>query len=185
MKIVKWSLILSFLFILLNLFMILYIGLNDDIAKADVALILGNKVNHDGSLSERLQSRLDKSIELYEQQYYDKIIVSGGLGREGHDEAVVMKDYLLKNGIRQEHVIVDSEGLNTYKSSLNTDSIMIANNWNSVLVISNYYHIRCAKLALSNRGIDNIYSAHADYFEIRDIYSVLREVPAYFVYMWK
>ena len=185
MKIVKWIVIVITVIILLQVSLILYDGFVDHIAKSDVALVLGNKVNKDGSLSERLKSRIDKSIELYRQDYFSKIIVSGGLGKEGHDEAMVMREYLLKNKIDSASIIVDSQGLNTYKSSLNTDSIMTVNNWKSVLVISNYYHIRRAKLALANRGIENIYSAHAEYFELRDIYSILREIPAYISYLWK
>ncbi len=185
MKIVKKTVLITLILIILNIIPILYVGLNDDVKISDVALVLGNKVNRDGSLSDRLKSRLDKSIELYKAEYYNKIIVSGGLGKEGHDEAVVMKDYLLKQGIASNDIIVDSKGTNTYLSSLNTDSIMTTNNWSSVLVISNFYHIRRSKLALSNRGIEHLYSAHADYYELRDIYSILREIPAWYFYLWK
>ena len=185
MIIAKWSVITIFFLCLLQVGIILYDGLIDDMKKSHVALVLGNKVNKDGTVSERLKSRLDKSIELYRQKYYDKIIVSGGLGREGHDEAVVMRAYLIKNSIDSTHIIVDSDGVNTYKSSLFADSVMTVYNWNSVLVITNYYHIRRSKLALANRGIEHIYSAHAEYFELRDVYSVLREVPAYVKYLWK
>lgn len=44
---------------------ILIDGFNDEIGKAEVAVILGNTVNEDGSLSPRLKARLDKGLELY------------------------------------------------------------------------------------------------------------------------
>lgn len=62
---------------------IIFDGLNDRNSKADVAIVLGNKVNEDGTLSDRLKARLDKSIELYKNGRVKKIIVSGGLGKEG------------------------------------------------------------------------------------------------------
>ena len=51
-------------------------GLNDEGKKADVAIVLGTKINNDGTLSARLQARLDQSIVLYRQQRVKKIIVS-------------------------------------------------------------------------------------------------------------
>jgi hypothetical protein len=39
-------------------------GLIDDKKSADVAVILGSKVNEDGTLSERLEKRLDCGLQL-------------------------------------------------------------------------------------------------------------------------
>lgn len=40
-------------------------GLNDELKPVDAAVVLGNKVEVNGRPSERLKSRLDKSVELY------------------------------------------------------------------------------------------------------------------------
>ncbi len=47
-------------------------GLTDNVKKSDCILILGNKVNKDGALSARLQSRLDKGLELYKKELAPK-----------------------------------------------------------------------------------------------------------------
>ena len=78
---------------------IIFDGLNDRNSKADVAIVLGNKVNEDGTLSDRLKARLDKSIEIYKNRRVKKIIVSGGLGKEGFWEANEMAKYLIENQI--------------------------------------------------------------------------------------
>ena len=78
---------------------IIFDGLNDKNSKADVAIVLGNKVNEDGTLSDRLKARLDKSIEIYKNRRVKKIIVSGGLGKEGFWEANEMAKYLIENQI--------------------------------------------------------------------------------------
>ena len=82
-------------------------GLNDDLGKSDAAVVLGNKIELDGTPSDRLKGRLDKTIELYEKGYFEYIIVSGGIGKEGFSEAIVMKEYLLENGIPSDNVLVD------------------------------------------------------------------------------
>jgi len=46
-----------------------------------------------GEPSPRLQSRLDKAFDLYSKNYFQQIIVSGGLGKEGFEEALVMTEY--------------------------------------------------------------------------------------------
>ncbi len=66
--------------------MICYDGFNDEVSKSDAVLILGNKVNEDGSLSLRLKSRVDKGYDIYCQGMAEKIVVSGGKGKEGVPE---------------------------------------------------------------------------------------------------
>lgn len=64
-------------------------GMSDEIHEANVAVVLGNTVNPDGTPSRRLAARLDTALELHRRGLFKNIIVSGGVGREGFDEAVV------------------------------------------------------------------------------------------------
>ena len=93
-------------------------GCVQDFSHADVVLVLGATVNEDGSLSDRLKARLDHSIECYKKDSWNFIVVSGGIGKEGFDETVKMKAYLLSYGVPDSIIIRDSCGVNTYKSSL-------------------------------------------------------------------
>jgi vancomycin permeability regulator SanA len=77
-------------------------GLTDDNVGSEVGVIFGNKVNPDGSLSERLKARLDKGIEMYRDSLVRILFVSGGLGKEGHYEGTKMHEYLIENGIPKE-----------------------------------------------------------------------------------
>ena len=91
-------------------------GLTDEQTKADVAIVLGNKVNEDGTLSERLNARLDKSIGLFNQKRIKSIIVSGGLGKEGFWEGKKMQAYLINNKIPKGKILVDNYGNDTKKT---------------------------------------------------------------------
>jgi vancomycin permeability regulator SanA len=55
--------------------LIIWDGLHDEIAPADVAVVLGNQVEKDGSPSPRLKARLDKALGLYQQGMVKKIII--------------------------------------------------------------------------------------------------------------
>jgi len=51
------------------------------------------------------------------------------------------------------------------------------------VIITQFYHISRTKLAFDKVGIENVYSAHASYLDIRDAYSVVREFFAYYKYL--
>ena len=157
-------------------------GLNDELVHAEVAVVFGNTVNEDGSLSERLKARLDKGIELYRDSLVDRLFVSGGLGKEGFYEGNKMAEYLIANQIPTSVIIVDNEGNNTEKTAINFRSTYPIGT--SVIVVTQYYHISRAKLALRKKGVDQIYGVHCNYFEIRDFYSCFREFFGYYKYLF-
>lgn len=158
-------------------------GLNDNLGKSDAAVVLGNKVELDGTPSARLQGRLDKAIELYEKGYFDYIIVSGGFGKEGFSEAIVMKEYLIEKGIPSDSILVDEVGNDSYMTAKNTKKIMEKMDFHTVTIVSQFYHITRTKLAFHKVGLDDVYTAHSTSYEVRDIYSLIREFPAYYKYL--
>ncbi|MCA0757322.1 YdcF family protein [Paenibacillus sp. N4] len=160
-------------------------GLNDELKSVDAAVVLGNKVEVNGQPSERLKARLDRSVELYNRGYFTNIIVSGGIGKEGFDEATVMKSYLIEKGIPEDKIIEDSNGYNSYMTAQNTSKIMNELKIDSVMIITQYFHVSRTKLAFRKMDLDEVYSAHAKIFEFRDIYSIIREFPAYYKYLFK
>lgn len=159
-------------------------GLQDRLGYADAGLVLGNSVNQDGTLSPRLQARLDKALALYRSGYFrTTIITSGAVGKEGHDEAAVMKGYLVAQGVSATDILVDSHGNTTFASARNTSVLARQHHFNSVLVVSQYYHLPRSRFILQRCHLPNVYSAPADFFELRDVYSSLRETAAFIHYL--
>ncbi|WP_343637156.1 YdcF family protein [Fluviicola sp.] len=156
-------------------------GLTDENSKADIAVIYGNTVNEDGTLSERLKARLDRGIELYRDSLADVLFVSGGLGKEGFYEGTKMQEYLIEKGIPAQKIVVDNQGNNTKQTTLNF--IKKFGTEKSVVVVSQYHHISRAKLAFRKAGVENVTGAHVDYFEIRDFYACIREFFGYYAYL--
>ena len=159
-------------------------GLTDEIEVSDAAVVLGNKVEPSGLPSPRLKSRLDKAISLYENGFVKYIIVSGGKGEEGYDEALVMRKYLVSKNIPDNFIIEDPEGRNSYMTAVNLKKIMMKKSFGSVIIVSQYYHLSRCKLAFGNAGIDNPGSAHPYFFELRDAYSLIREFFGYYYYLF-
>jgi vancomycin permeability regulator SanA len=162
---------------------ILIDGLNDELEPVDAAVVLGNKVEADGQPSERLQARLDRAVQLFEEGYFTFIIVSGGMGKEGYDEAAAMKDYLVDRGVPHDKIVEDHDGYNSYMTAQNASKIMDERQLESAMVITQYFHVSRTKLAFRKMDLKAVHAAHAQFFEFRDMYSIVREFPAYYKYL--
>ncbi|MGI4864586.1 MAG: YdcF family protein [Janthinobacterium lividum] len=155
-------------------------GLHDNHQRADIGVILGNKVNEDGTLSERLRQRLACGLALYRKGRIRRILVSGGLGKEGFYEGDKMREYLLANGVPDSVVTVDNHGDNTQKTVRNTLALRSQLHFRSILVVSQFYHISRTKMLFRQAGFPAVSGASPRYFEWRDAYSLLREFGAYY-----
>lgn len=157
-------------------------GISDDGKKAYLGVIPGSKVNEDGTLSERLKQRLESGIDLYRSHRIRKILVSGGLGKEGYYEGSRMKSFLISKGIPDSLIIVDNFGNNTPATVENTLQLRTKLKLSSIMVVSQYFHVSRTKKLFKDRGFKEVNSVSPDYFEWRDVYSLLREFPAYYIY---
>ncbi len=183
MKKLLWrgGLVVAGLYLLATLLLVAD-GLHERPGKADVGLVLGSKVELDGRPSARLQARIDRAAELYKAGSFAWVIASGGVGKEGFDEAVVMRDALVAKGVPADHILLDSHGDTTGASARNTAVIAKAHGFHSVLAVSQYFHLPRCRLALERSGLGPVYSGSAHYFEWRDVYSALRETAGWVKY---
>jgi vancomycin permeability regulator SanA len=160
-------------------------GLWDRIPAADLAIVPGNSVTAQGTPSARLQGRLDEALNLYKAGQCKVILVSGGLGAEGFDEADVMKNYLVQRGVDKDDIVTDHHGNNTYETARFAADLIRTKGLRSPIVVSQFFHISRLRLALQKHGIQTSGNSHARYYELRDLYSLLREVAAYIEYAFK
>jgi vancomycin permeability regulator SanA len=156
-------------------------GLTDKNKHADIAVILGNTVNEDGTLSKRLEKRMECGLNLYRSGRVKKIVVSGGLGKEGFYEGDKMKEYLIKNKVPDSVIIVDNFGNNTLATVNNTLKLKDSLHFQSLIVVSQYFHLTRTKMLFRKQNFKNVSSVSPQYFEMRDLYSLLREFVAYYI----
>lgn len=161
-------------------------GCSDEEAPADLAVVLGNHVAADGTLSGRLQRRLDRALALYQQGKVPIIIVSGGRDPGSPFEAEAMKRYLVAQGVPADAVVEDRGGANTHLTARFTAEYMQQHGLRSVIAVSQYYHISRSKLALRRFGVTDVRGAHAAMvLEPREPWSLLRELVGYYAYLFK
>mgnify|MGYP003623382901 CR=1 FL=1 len=179
-RLIKYIFIIAVLFFLAHISYTIIDGLKAPDHPADVIMILGNKVNEDGSLSPRLQARLDKGLELYNAGMGKMIMTTGGYGKEMQHEGTVMADYLISKGVPAHVIIVDNDGVNTAASVQNLAKSRETLNIHSVIAVSQYFHISRTKMLLYKAGFSDVQGGAADFFEIRDVFSIPREFLAFY-----
>lgn len=112
------------------------------------------------------------------------ILVSGGRGAEGFQEADVMRGFLVRNGVSSSAIILDRAGNNTRLTAIHARAIMQARGWRSAVVVTQYYHVTRAKLVLRQAGVEEVSGAAAEYrFAWTDPWSIIREWAGFYGYL--
>lgn len=162
----------------------MYVGLNAQARPSDVAVVLGTRVLPNGAPSIWLRGRLVRGLELYKNGMVKNVIVSGGLGREGHEEADVMRAYLVARGVPSERIFTDLNGDDTYETARHTQEIMQSQHFNSVVIVSHYYHVPRVLLAFRRFGIPNVSASGVMTNPMwGDGFVLLREFAAFYFYL--
>lgn len=159
-------------------------GIYDEIGSADCILVPGNTVLPSGQPAPRTQARLDRALALFRAGHAPMIMVSGGIGVEGQPEGSRMADYLIAKGVPSAAIVIDDHGDNTRLTAQHFAHEARIRGWTSVLLVSQFFHITRSRRLLQQAGVLTVRSAHADYFEWRDVYSTLREFPAFYAACW-
>jgi len=153
---------------------------------ADIAIVLGNRVFKDGSLSTWLQGRVDEALVLYRAGRVKKIFASGGIGTNedgNYPEGDAMKKYLLQHGVPTSDIIADNKGQNTFLTAKDFIAWNETRHYTSAVVVSQFYHITRSKYILRKLGFKNVYSAASEKYSWNDVVGTLREVPAFYKYL--
>lgn len=153
-------------------------GVLANAAPADVAVVLGNTVAPDGRPSPRLAARLDRAYDCHAAARCRVLFVSGGIDRAGRDEAAVMRDYLIARGVPANRVVADSLGNDTWATAAHASAYMREHGYASATAITQYFHVPRTMLALRRHGVPRVGGAAPRFIEARDLYSILRELPA-------
>lgn len=184
--ILSWCVGIIALLALVSATLICVIGMMTKVQPSDVAVVLGSKVEDDGTPSVHLRIRLDRTLALYQQGVVPMIIVSGGPGVPAHPEPIVMRDYLIAHGVPSSAILLDSTGINTAATARNAGPLMVEHGFHSVIIVSEYFHVPRTRLAFSQQGIQNVGYAPVGYPLPRDVLAIAREtigLPLYWLGM--
>ena len=165
----------------------LFFGTTDYRRPADVAVIFGARVYASGQPSPLLADRIRTGVELYDSGLVPVLVLSGGDGSDGFNEARVMRDVAVAAGVEPRAILIDPAGDSTEATVANVMSILADRNGSAgpgrVIAVSQAYHLPRVQLAFANAGLDVLTVPASEREPIREMpLFVAREVPAFWAY---
>lgn len=129
---VKWiSVIPIVLFMCFFLLFKLYFNLDIGVGPVKADIIIDNE----GVFEERAE----KSTELLQEGYADRILVSPSLP--------YVLEWFYELGVDDSQIVREEEATSTWTNAVNSLQIMEDNGWDSALIVSSDYHIRRVRLS--------------------------------------
>ncbi|QQS43671.1 YdcF family protein [Candidatus Roizmanbacteria bacterium] len=139
--------------------------------KSDVIIVLGGTIKSDNSCygpicnqkgfvkkpryNPCVIARVDHAVELYKEGFAPKILMSGG-NDEGTNinEAENMKKFAIAAGVPTEDILIENKSTSTYENFAFSKEILTDAKLDSVIIVTDPYHIARAKLVASKLHYD-------------------------------
>ncbi|MCB0253007.1 MAG: YdcF family protein [Anaerolineae bacterium] len=151
------------------------LGSQDLAQPADAIVILGARVNADGSPSSDLLSRTFHAIDLFNAGLAPVVICAGGVGGDRLSAGSVACRYAAEElGVPLDHALVAQEGnaWTTADEAARVAEIMRANGWHSAILVSHPLHLFRAKWLFERQGLE-VYTSPTN-TNLRRIFPPLR-----------
>lgn len=84
-----------------------------------VLVVLGNRLNDDGSITEIMRARLNLALQINQKLNPQIIVLSGGVANPnaGTSEAAVMQRFLTASGVDAEKIVLEDKSLTTKQNA--------------------------------------------------------------------
>lgn len=150
---------------------------------SDVIIVLGYTLDEGLYPSTFLEKRMETALNLYNDGYGKNIIVSGGRGpRDNIAVGEVMYNWFLEKGVTEENLFLENGARNTYENFAYSKKICIDNDFNSVIVVSNDFHMY-RSLIMGKEFFNEIYGKESKVsMDLEKFMGVLKEPLSIYKY---
>ncbi|MCK0473184.1 YdcF family protein [Halalkalibacter sp. APA_J-10(15)] len=126
----------------------------NQLVKADAAIVLGAAAWEDEP-SPVLRERINHAIWLYDNEYVDKIIFTGGKGDNSkYAESEVARDYAIEHHIPPGDILIEIESSITEENLRYASEVAFENHLHSFIIVSDPLHMKRAMLMAENTGLE-------------------------------
>jgi vancomycin permeability regulator SanA len=166
-----------------------FFGATDYRRPADAVVVFGARVYASGEPSPLLADRIRTGVELYRAGLAPILVMSGGDGADGFNEALVMRDQAIAAGVDPGAILVDRVGVSTEATVADTMAMLTGRARSQgasslrLMAVSQAYHLPRVQLAFAAAGIDVLTVPTVDAQPIGEMpILIAREVPAFWAY---
>jgi tetratricopeptide (TPR) repeat protein len=150
-------------------------------------VILGYALADDGTMREPLIERLNAGLAAANKYPNSKIIVTGGVPKQGNTESKLMKEWLISKGIAEERILTEDKSTDTVENALFTTAILEKEGLKDVTLVTSASHMRRALTIFteashfydkmnaknSNRAFTNV--VYLDYSSIEEAHNITKD----------
>jgi SanA protein len=127
---------------------------------ARVALLLGtSRWVRGGRPNPFFDNRVAAAVRLYETGTVDFILASGDNSHQSYNEPAYLREALMRSGVPEERIVLDYAGFSTLDSVVRARKVF---GLESVLLVSQAFHLQRALFIASASGLDAVGYAAAD-----------------------
>jgi uncharacterized SAM-binding protein YcdF (DUF218 family) len=134
------------------------LGSRDDAQPADAIVVLGARVNADGSPGSDLTSRTYHAVDLWLAGYAPHIICTGGFKNERLSAAAVCRRFAVELGVPADRIYLADGSSNTIEDAAATAQVMAAQGWRKAILVSHPLHLYRARWLFRRIGLDVVTS---------------------------
>jgi uncharacterized SAM-binding protein YcdF (DUF218 family) len=128
-------------------------ALEDNKKPSDLIMVLGARAYINQAYNPCLYSRMEHAVALYKAHYANKILVSGGTDKEDQiNEAQTMRQIAIKLGVPSQDILLESASTSTYENFLFSKNILDANQFHTVILVTEPFHSLRAQLVAKKSG---------------------------------
>ena len=142
------------LYFVVNLVLVMSAARSDDARQVDAIVVLG-AAQYDGRPSPQLAARLDHAIDLWNAGLAERVMVTGGkMEADRFTEAEASRRYLIDAGVPETAILLEDAGRNTFDSLDAAAVILLANDLNEVLLVTDPFHAKRSELIAAEVGLN-------------------------------
>ena len=125
---------------------------------ADAIVVLGARVNADGSPGSDLTSRTYHAVDLWLAGYAPHIICTGGFKNERLSAAAVCRRFAIELGVPADRIYLADGSSNTIEDAAATAQVMADQGWRKAILVSHPLHLYRARWLFRRVGLDVVTS---------------------------
>jgi uncharacterized SAM-binding protein YcdF (DUF218 family) len=188
-KIIKFIISCAVVVYLISLAAVLIVAHTKSIPQhADAAIVLGAAVNLDNTPTAPLLNRTNEAVKLYQQGTVDWIMTTGGQGLGALPESESARAVAVSAGVPLDKILYETDSHDTFQNIQDLIPTAQANNINSVIVVSDRFHLARAVLVARYFGFYPVgwdYPDTSSYTTQELITNYAREAAAIPVYLFE
>jgi uncharacterized SAM-binding protein YcdF (DUF218 family) len=128
-------------------------GARDRAQPADAIVVLGAQVEPDGQPGPDLRVRTQHAVRLFQQGLAPQFICTGGYRDDRLSAAAVACGLAVAQGVPADRVLLADGSMTTREDAVSARDLMLANGWQTAILVSHPLHLERARLLFEGEGI--------------------------------